>query len=109
MSAQAGVLEHNVSVHAVTGYKLAALADAEAFVGLVRDALPELTQDDAWRYVVGLWVMTSALWAHARPPEAVLQACAADKRLQETHLDFPVALEDYLTTLAIGLHARAAG
>jgi AcrR family transcriptional regulator len=109
MSAQAAVLEHNVSVEAVTKYKLAALADAEALAGLIRDALPEFSDDDAWRYMVGAWHMTSALWAHVRPPEAVLQACAADDRVAKTHLDFPVALEDYLTTLAIGLHARAAG
>jgi AcrR family transcriptional regulator len=109
MSAQAAVLEHNVSVEAVTSYKLAAIADAEVLAGLVRAALPELSHDDAWRYGVGTWLMTSALWAHARPPEAVLQARAADERLQQTHIDFPVTLEDHLTTLAIGLHARAAG
>jgi AcrR family transcriptional regulator len=109
MSAQAAVLEHNVSVEAITRYKLAAISDAEVFAGLVRDALPELSQDDAWRYTVGAWVMASALWAHARPPEAVLQARAADERLEKTHLDLPVTLEDYLTTLAIGLRARAAG
>jgi AcrR family transcriptional regulator len=109
MSAQAAVLEHNVSVEEVTRHKLASLADAEVFAGLVRDALPELSQDDAWRYVVGAWVMAAALWAHARPPEAVLQARAADERLEATHLDFPATLEDHLTTLAIGLHARAAG
>jgi AcrR family transcriptional regulator len=109
MSTQAAVLEHNVSVEAITRYKLAVLADGEVLAGLVRDALPELSQDDAWRYTVAVWLMTSALWAHARPPDAVLQACAADERLEKTHLDFPAALQDYLTTLAIGLHARAAG
>jgi AcrR family transcriptional regulator len=109
MSAQAAVLEHNVSVEAITRYKRASIADAEVLAGLVRDALPELSQDDAWRYTVGAWVMTAALWAYARPPEAVLQACAADERLEKAHLDFPVTLADYLTTLAIGLHARAAG
>jgi AcrR family transcriptional regulator len=109
MSTQAAVLEHNVSVEAVVRYKLAALADAEVIAGLVRDALPELSQDDAWRYTVGAWLITAALWAYARPPEAVLQACAADERLEKTHLDFPATLEDYLTTLALGLDARAAG
>ncbi len=73
----------------------------------MRDALPELGQDDAWRYMVGAWLMTSALWAHARPPEALVEACAADERLAQAHLDFPDALEDHLTTLAIGLHARS--
>jgi AcrR family transcriptional regulator len=109
MSTQAAVLEHNVSVEAVARYKLAALADAEVIAGLVRDALPELSQDDAWRYTVGAWLMTAALWAYARPPEAVLQACIADERLEKARLDFPATLEDYLTTLAIGLRARAAG
>lgn len=109
MSAQAAVLEHNVSVEAVIKYKLASLADAEVLTGLVRDALPELSEDSAWRYTVGVWVMTSALWAYGRPPDAVLQARAADERLEKTHLDFAVTLEDHLTTLAIGLHTRAAG
>jgi AcrR family transcriptional regulator len=109
ISAQAAVLEHNVSVETVTRYKLATLADAEVLAELVRDALPELSQDDAWRYMVGAWVMTAALWAFARPPEAVREALAADERLEKTHIDLPVTLEDYLTTLAIGLEARAAG
>jgi AcrR family transcriptional regulator len=109
ISTQASVLEHNVSADAVTRYKLAALADAEDLAGLLRDALPELSQDDAWRYTVGVWLTTSALWAYARPPEAVLQACALDERLKKTCLDFPATLEDHLTTLAIGLHARATG
>jgi hypothetical protein len=78
------------------------------FGGLVRSALPDLSEDDAWRYTVGAWVMTSALWAHARPPEAVLEARAADARLERAHLDFAITLEDYLITLAIGLHARTA-
>jgi AcrR family transcriptional regulator len=109
MSAQAAVLEHNVSVEAITRCNLATLTDAEVLAGLVRNALPELSQDEAWRYTVGAWLMTSALWAYARPPEAVLQALAADERLEKTHLDLRATLEDYLTTLAIGLHARAAG
>jgi hypothetical protein len=109
ISAQAAVLEHNVSVETITRYKLSSLADIDVFIGIVLDALPELSQDDAWRYAVGAWVMTSALWAYARPPQAVVEACAADERLEKAHLDFTATLADQLTTLAIGLHARAAG
>jgi AcrR family transcriptional regulator len=109
MSAQAAVLEHNVSAEAVRKYKLASMADAKALADLVHDALPELGDDDVWRYVIGIWVMTTALWPHARPPEAVREAFAADERLRNSQLDFPTALEDFLTTLAVGLHARAAG
>jgi len=107
MSAQSAVLERNVSVEAITRYKLASIADAEAFIGVIREALPEFTEDDAWRFMVAVFLMTSALWTHARPPEAFLEACAADERLREHHLEFPAALEDYLTTLAVGIEARA--
>jgi AcrR family transcriptional regulator len=109
ISAQAAVLEHNVSVEAVRKYKLATMSSAEALADLVQRALPELSEDDVWRYVVGIWVLTSAFWPHARPPEAVREALAADERLRSSQLDFPNALEDYLTTVAVGLHARAAG
>jgi AcrR family transcriptional regulator len=109
ISAQAAVLEHNVSVDALTKYKLDSLSDTEILTGLVCDALPELSQEDAWRYVVGAWLMISALWPYARPPEVVLQARAANERLAAADLDFRLTLEDHLTTLAVGLHARAAG
>jgi AcrR family transcriptional regulator len=109
ISAQAAVLERNVSVETITRYKLSSLADIDVFTGLVRDALPELGQDDAWRYAVGAWVMTAALWAYARPPAAMVEACTADERLEKAHLDFTATLADQLTTLAIGLHARASG
>jgi AcrR family transcriptional regulator len=106
MSAQVAVLEHNVSPEAITRHKLAGLADGEAIARLVRDALPELGEDEAWKYVIAIWVMASALWTYARPPQALLDACATDERLAATQLDFPASLEDFLTTLAIGLHAR---
>jgi AcrR family transcriptional regulator len=109
MSSQAAVLEHNVSVEAVKAYKLASLDDAAVFAGLVRDALPELGEEDAWRYTAATWITTAGLWAFACPPEAVREALAADERLARAQLDFPVALADQLTTVAIGLHARAAG
>jgi AcrR family transcriptional regulator len=108
MSTQSAVLEHNVSVEAVTRHKLAGLEQAEVLSRLMRAALPELGEDGAWKYLIAVWLMTAALWAHARPPQAVLEAYAADERIGRTHLDFHEALADYLTTVAIGLGARAA-
>ena len=109
IGAQSAVLEHNVSVEAVTKHKLKGLDDAEILTGLVRDALPELGEDDAWKYVIAIWVTASALWAYACPPAAVVEAHAADERLARTQLDFRATLEDHLTTVAIGLRARANG
>jgi AcrR family transcriptional regulator len=109
ISSQAAVLEHNVPAEAIVKYKLRALADAEAFTRLVRDALPELGEDDAWRYTAGAWLMTAALWAYSCPPEAVVEALASDERLARAQLDFTATLADHLTTLAFGLQARGAG
>jgi AcrR family transcriptional regulator len=109
ISAQAGVLERNVSVEAIVRSKLTTLEDAEGFAALVRAALPELSAHDAWQYIIATWLMTSALWAYRRPPAALLEACAAHERLASMQLDFAGTLADHLTTLAIGLHARATG
>ena len=106
MSAQAGVLERNVSTEAVTRCKLDSMAEAERLADVIRDALVELSDDAVWRYVIGVWLTTSALWAYAQPTEAVRKA-HEHERLQRAALEFPAALEDYLITLAMGLHARA--
>ena len=106
LSAQAAVLEHNVSVEAIAGFKRRGVAHANAFVGLVTDALPELTEDQAWRLIVGAFLMASAIWSHATPPPAVLDAYAQVPELRPMRLEFAATLEDHLTSLAIGLHAR---
>lgn len=107
MSAQAGVLEHNVSVEAVTTHKLRGLEQAQIICELIRDALPELSDEDAWKYLLGVWTMASAFWPFACAPDALVQAYAADERLARTNVEFADALADYLTTIAVGLHARA--
>jgi AcrR family transcriptional regulator len=107
MSAQSAVLEHNVPAEVLIRHKLAGIAEGERLTGHVREALPELGDEDAWKYLVAIWLMTAALWAYARPPEAVVAALAADDRLVRSHLDFDTALADYLETVAFGLRARA--
>jgi Tetracyclin repressor-like, C-terminal domain len=51
-------------------------------------------------------LMTSALWSHATPPQAVLDAYEQDPELRAMRLEFAATLEDYFITLAIGLNAR---
>ena len=106
LSAQAAVLEHNVSVDAIASFKRRGTAKADALVRLVDDVLPELTADEAWRLVVGALLIASALWSHATPPQAVLDAYEQDPELSAMRLEFAATVEDQLTSLAIGLHAR---
>jgi AcrR family transcriptional regulator len=107
LSAQAAVLEHNVSCDAIASFKRRGVAHAGTLVGLVRQALPELSEDQAWRLVVGALLLTSSLWAHATPPQALLDVYEQNPELSSMRLDFSPALEDSLVTMAVGLHARS--
>ena len=51
ISAQAAVLEHNVSTQVVIEHKRASLGSVEALGGLVLRCLPELGTQDAFRFV----------------------------------------------------------
>lgn len=106
LSPQAAVLERNVSVESIVSFKLRGLTHAKVLVRLVGDALVELTEDETWSLVLGALAITSAMWPHANPPQAVLDAYEQAPELRPIRLEFPAALEDHLVTLAIGLHAR---
>ena len=106
VSAQAAVLEHNVSAAAIVSFKRRGVAHAAAFGDLVRHALPELSEDQTWRLVVGVLLLTSSLWPHATPSQALVDAYAQIPELSSMRLDFVDALEDSLVTIAMGLHAR---
>jgi AcrR family transcriptional regulator len=84
LSAQASVLEHNVSVEVVGRYKRATLGNLAA-----------LTQ-----------VVIGALWSYTQPSASVLAAYEADPSLAALHLDFTAALEEALATLIAGTLSR---
>lgn len=106
ISAQAGVLEHNVSVEVVVRYKRSARDSLVTLVELVRRHLPELGEG-AWRVCLTAMVMAGALWAHARPSASTLAAFEADPTLCDLRLDLPAAMEDALATLIAGTLARS--
>jgi AcrR family transcriptional regulator len=107
VSAQAGVLEHNVPADAIVSFKRRGFVHASRLLELVRRALPELSQDQAWRLVVATFLLISSLWAHATPPPALVDAYEQIPELRSMRLDFVDALEDSFVTIAVGLHARS--
>jgi AcrR family transcriptional regulator len=107
LSSQAAVLEHNVSTDAIASFKRRGVESAATLVGLVRQALPELSHDKAWRLVVSSFLLASSLWSHATPPKAVREAYEQLPELSTMRLEFSPALEDFLAAMAIGLHARS--
>jgi len=107
LSAQAGVLEHNVSAEVVARYKRAMSDNQGALTELVVRYLPELGGDGAWRACAMAVVFIGALWSYTQHPASVLAAYEADPSLAVLRLDFTSALEEALATLLTGTLARA--
>lgn len=106
VSAQAAVLEHNVSPRVAAQYKRASMTGIAALGGLVLRCVPELGEPDAAK-LAGVTVMTmAALWPHTQPSAAMLAAYQADPELAALRLDFAGTLREVLEVMCAGLLAR---
>ena len=107
LSAQAAVLEHNVSVEVAVRYKRATLASISTFGGLVRHHLPELDEPAGWK-VGGLAIVTiGALWSQCQPSASMLAAYQSDPALAALRMDFGAAVAGVRALLLTGALARA--
>ena len=107
LSAQAAVLERNVSTEVAVQYKLAALADVTRLGLLIHRYLGELAGHDPERLAAGTVLVAGALWAHAQPSAAVLAAYEADPALAVFRADFTATLREVIEVLIAGLLARS--
>jgi AcrR family transcriptional regulator len=107
LSAQASVLEHNVSAEVVARYKRAMSDNQAALTGLALRQLPELGDEGAWKACAMTLVFMGALWSYTQPPASVLAAYESDPSLAALRLDFAAALEEAIGTLITGTLARA--
>ena len=106
LSAQAGVLEHNVSPQVAARYKRAAVANVADIAALTHQHLPELG-NSAPQLTAAMIMTVGAVWTHARPSPAMLAAYEADPSLTAFKLDFVTTLQEMLATLTAGTIARA--
>lgn len=107
-SAQAAVLERNVSTAVVLAHKLAVREVVERLAETFRRHLPELTRDDALQAISVALLMTAAAWPHSTPAPAVLAAYEAEPRLAELHPGFADYIGGTLQAFLSGLLARKA-
>lgn len=108
ISAQAAVLERNVSPEVAAQYKRASMTGIAALGGLMLRCVPELGELDAVK-LAGATVMTAgALWPHTQPSAAMLAAYEADPELAALRLDFTGTLREVLEVMSAGLLARSA-
>jgi AcrR family transcriptional regulator len=105
LSAQAGVLEHNVSPQAAARYKRGAHESLTGLASLLRKILPELGERQAAEAASAIIVLVGALWIHTHPADAVRAACAADPSLVFFDAPFTPALERSIAIFLIGLMA----
>ncbi|MDQ0779442.1 AcrR family transcriptional regulator [Streptomyces aurantiacus] len=107
ISAQAAVLERNVSTQVATEYKRASVTQAFTLAHQVRRHLPELDERDSVRFVAGALMMVMAAWPHAHPSAAVLAVYESEPELAVLRVDFRTALRESLEIQLSGLLARA--
>jgi AcrR family transcriptional regulator len=106
-SAQAGVLEHNVSAEVAVRYKRATHANITTLKELVRHHLPELDEQTGWK-VSGLAIVTiGALWTQCQPSASMLAAYESDPALAAFRMEFTAAVAETLALLLTGALARA--
>ena len=106
ISAQAAVLERNVSPQVAAQYKRASIAGISALGALLLRSVPELGEPDAFRLAGAAVMTTAALWPHTQPSAAMLAAYTADPALAAMRLDFTGTLREVLEVLTAGLLAR---
>lgn len=107
VSAQAAVLERNVSVDVVVRHKRAALESLDAMAGVFRRYVPEVG-DEAMPVCLMAMILAGGLWTHSQPSDSMLAAYEADPALEEFRLDLAPALEHALAVLIAGAVARNA-
>ncbi len=107
VSAQAAVLERNVSPQVAAQYKRASVRGIGALGDLLLRSVPELGEPDAFRLAGATVMTTGALWPHTHPSAAMLAAYAADPELATLRLDFTATLTEVLEVMIAGLLARS--
>ena len=106
LSAQAAVLEHNVSADVAARYKHAMMAKITQLARLVGTQLPELSAADALKFAGGAAMVAGAIWSHTQPSDAMQAAYASDPALAALRLDFTATNRELLQILLAGLLAR---
>ncbi|MGW7421579.1 TetR family transcriptional regulator [Streptomyces sp. NPDC054813] len=106
LSAQAGILEHNVSAEVAARYKRGAHDGLAGLAGMLQEILPELGDREAAEAASMTIVLVGALWTHSHPAAAVRAAYATDPSLVFLRTPFAATLERSITIFLIGLMAH---
>ncbi|WP_454853994.1 TetR family transcriptional regulator [Promicromonospora soli] len=104
-NAQAGVLEHNVSVDVVVRHKRSAVDTLGAAVEMIHRYVPELG-DGARTVCMTTLILAGAMSTYCRPSASVLEAYEVDPALAQLAPDLRSGLETAVATLITGTLVR---
>jgi AcrR family transcriptional regulator len=107
LSAQAGVLEHNVSVQVAARYKRSARDSLVGLAQLLRRIFPKLPIYGSEQAASTIIVLVGALWTRSRPAPAVRKACESDPSLAFFNIPFEKSLQDAIAVFLNGLLVRS--
>ena len=96
-------LERNVSPEAVRGYKLISLASVGEAAGVVRRALPDLTERECLEFISAIASLAGSLWQIANPVPALAALFASDPALSHACVDLVPRLRRTGEILLAGL------
>lgn len=107
ISAQASVLERNVSADVILSYRRTFNARVQRLSGLLLHSLPELRAADVSHIISSTFLMTAGAWPRGQPSEEVLAAYRADPAISATSIEFISFLQDSIALTIIGLLTRS--
>lgn len=105
ISAQASVLERNISTEVALAHKRATAPTVALVVTSIERWLPELDAGGGYRFVAYGLLLTSAMWPSSRPSEALQAAYDADAEVAKSQMDLVAGLADALQLMLRGLLA----
>jgi AcrR family transcriptional regulator len=107
VSAQAAVLERNISDQVAATFKLASIEQLRRGAELVHRQLPELSLEDCTRLVAMTFLQVGTIWAHSQPAPAVEQVYSQHPEVAAFRVDFRRTTRELIITYAAGLSALA--
>lgn len=108
ISAQAAVLERNISTEVALRHKYATAGVVRTLLAAFARALPELSPDEAYEIVAITLLLTSGTWPQSQPSEALRAAYASDPAVAATQMDFTGFVRRTLQISVSGILARRA-
>ena len=109
ISAQAAVLERNITTETALAFKRSAAVAYQEMIEVVAGVLPELGREGAGRFIAAASLLAGAIWTHSHPVPAILAAYEADPALAAIRMTFEPSLTDGLRTLLYGAMPRDQG